>query len=115
LEAGLKSGSNFPFGAGAMRKTLILVLAVPFALSTFSAAQAGSLTDLRADEQRLRQQEFQLDRDRDRLAFDRRNRASRGRVRADEEQTRRDRVEIRRLRADIKRDRRIRRSYRVRY
>ena len=59
-----------------MRRTLIAVLAIPFALSTFSAAQAGSMSDLRADEQRLRQEEIQLDRDRDRLAFDRRHHAS---------------------------------------
>jgi Ni/Co efflux regulator RcnB len=111
----VKIRQQLPFGAGNMRRTLILVLAVPFALSAFSAAQAGSLSDLRADEQRLRQQELQLDRDRDRLTVDRRAHASRGQIQADEAQIRRDRAEIKRLRADIKRDRRIRRSYRARY
>jgi hypothetical protein len=98
-----------------MRKALFLVLAAPFALSTFCAAQPGSLIDIRADEQRLRQQELQLDRDRDRLAFDRRHRAPRGIIRADEAQINRDRDQIRRLRSDIKRDRQLRRRYRNRY
>jgi hypothetical protein len=52
-----------------MRRVLFLVLATPLAVSTFSSAQAGSLTDLRADEQRLRRQELQLDQDRDRLVL----------------------------------------------
>src|SRR4029077_16917258 len=98
-----------------MRRNLYLVLAFTLAVNTFAAAQAGSVTDLRADEQRLRQEESQLDRDRDRLTFDRRHHAPRGQIRADEAQIRRDRVVIKRLRADIKRDRRIRRSYRRGY
>ena len=98
-----------------MRRNLYLVLALPLAVNTFAAAQAGSVTDLRADEQRLRQEEYQLDRDRDRLYFDRRNHAPRYVIRADEDQVRRDRARIKHLRADIKRDRRIRRSYRRGY
>ena len=98
-----------------MRRTLFMVLAVPLALNTFSSAQAGSLVDLRADEQRLRQQELQLDRDYDRLAYDRRNHARRSQIRFDEAQIRRDRAEIRRLRADIKRDRQRRRQHREVY
>lgn len=95
-----------------MRSNLFLVLALPVALNTFSSAQAGSITDLRADEQRLRQQESQLDRDRDRLIFDRRHGAPRGQIRTDEALIRQDRSQIRQLRADIKRDRHLRRQYR---
>jgi hypothetical protein len=98
-----------------MRRNLYLVLALPLAVSSFVAAQAGSTADLRADEQRLRQEEFQLDRDRDHLLFDRRNRAPLYVIRADQDQIRRDRARIKHLRADIKRDRRIRRSYRRGY
>jgi Ni/Co efflux regulator RcnB len=98
-----------------MRRTLLLVLAVPLVLPILSSAQAGSLNDIRADEQRLQQRELQLDRDRDRLAFDRRHHASRGQIRADEEQIRQDRWEIKRLRADIRRDKELRRRYRARY
>lgn len=95
-----------------MRKSLYLILAIPFAFSAFSAAQAGSASDLRADEQQLRREEFQLDRDRDRLYIDRRNHAPRYVIRADEDQIRRDRGRIRAIKADIKRDRRIRRHRR---
>jgi hypothetical protein len=98
-----------------MRRTLFLVLAVPLALNTLCAAQAGSLSDIRADEQRLRQQEIQLDRDYDRLSFDRRTRAPRSQIRLDEGLIRSDRNEIRRLRADIKRDRQRRRQHREVY
>jgi hypothetical protein len=98
-----------------MRRVLFLVLATPLAVSTFSSAQAGSLTDLRADEQRLRRQELQLDQDRDRLMFDRRAHVSRGQIRLDQAQIKRDRLEIRRLKADIRRDRRARQSYRAKY
>jgi hypothetical protein len=98
-----------------MRRSLLLVLAVPLAFNTFCAGQAGSLVDLRADEQRLRQQELQLDRDYDRLAFDRRNHARKSQIRFDEAQIKRDRAEIRRLRADIRRDRERRRQHREVY
>jgi hypothetical protein len=54
-----------------MRRVLFLIFAVPLTMSTFSAAQAGSMADIRADEQRLHRQELQLDQDRDRLASDR--------------------------------------------
>lgn len=95
-----------------LRKSLSLILAVPLVFTTFSAAQAGSTRDLRADEQRLRQEEFQLQRDRDRLYFDRRHHAPRYVIREDEARIRGDRARIRALRADIKHDRRIRRSRR---
>jgi hypothetical protein len=95
-----------------LRKSLSLILALPFAFNTISAAQAGSNADLRADEQRLRQEELQLQRDRDRLYLDRRHRAPLYVIRADENQVRADRVRIRALKADIKRDRRIRRDRR---
>lgn len=98
-----------------MRTNLYLVLALPLALNTFSAAQAGSLTDLRADEQRLRQAEIQLDHDRDRLLYDRRRHAGRSAISFDQAQIREDRARIRAIKADIKRDRRIRRTYRRTY
>ena len=94
------------------RRYLSLALALPFLMSTFSAAQPGSMVDLRADEQRLHRQELQLDQDRDRLALDRRSHASRAQIRMDQMQVKRDRLEIRRLRSDIRRDRRARSRYR---
>lgn len=98
-----------------MRRVLFLAFAAPLAVSTFSLAQAGSMADLRADEQRLRRQELQLDQDRDRLVFDRRAHAPRAQIRLDQMQIKRDRLEIRQLKADIRRDRRARRRYRSTY
>lgn len=98
-----------------MRRLLALVLTVPLAVSTFSTAQADPMTDLRADEQRLRGQELRLDRDRDHLLFDQRAHASRAQIRLDQSQIKGDRLEIRRLKADIRRDRRARRSYHPRF
>jgi len=98
-----------------MRRKLFLVLIAPLVLSTYSAAQAGSLHDLRADEQRLRQEEYQLDRDRNQLLFDRRHHAPLGQIRADEARVRGDRYKIKRLRGDIRRDRRLRRRYRTQF
>ncbi len=98
-----------------MRGKLFLVLIAPLVLSTCSFAQAGSLHDLRADEQRLRQEEYQLDRDRDQLRFDRQHHAPPGQIRADEARIHSDRYEIKRLRGDIRRDRRLRRRYRAQF
>ena len=67
-----------------MRRNLFLIVALPFALHTWTSAQAGSVADLRADQQRLRQQESQLDLDRNRLIFDRRHGASRTQLQSDE-------------------------------
>jgi hypothetical protein len=95
-----------------MRRVLLLAFAASLAVSVFSFAQTGSMTDLRADEQRLHRQELQLDQDRDRLVFDRRSHASRTQIRLDQMQIKRDRLEIRQLKSDIRRDRRARNRYR---
>jgi hypothetical protein len=95
-----------------MRRSLLQGLAVTLALNPLSAAQTGSLTDLRADEHRLRNQELQLDRDGDRLTLDRRAHAPRAQIRFDQAQIRRDRLEIRQLKSDIRRDRQARRRNR---
>lgn len=94
-----------------MRRVLLLAFAASLAVSVFSFAQTGSMADLRADEQRLQRQEFQLDQDRDRLAFDRRIHASRVQIRLDQMQVKRDRLEIKQLKSDIRRDRRARNRY----
>jgi TolA-binding protein len=98
-----------------MRRVRFLAFAASLAVSTFCSAQAGSMADLRADEQRLRRQELQLDQDSDRLVSDRRSHAPRAQIRLDQMQIKRDRLEIRQLRADIRRDRRARRRYRSTY
>ena len=98
-----------------MHRMLILAFAAPLAISTFSSAQAGSMADIRADEQRLHRKELQLDQDRDRLALDRRSHASRMQIRLDQIQIKRDRLEIKRLKSDIRRDRRARNRYRSTY
>ena len=45
-----------------MRRVLFLAFAASLAVSAFCFAQTGSMAVLRADEQRLRRQELQLDR-----------------------------------------------------
>jgi hypothetical protein len=98
-----------------MRRVLSLAFAAPLAVNAFCFAQTGSMTDLRADEQRLHRQELQLEQDRDRLALDRRSHASRVQIRLDQMQIKRDRMEIKQLKSDIRRDRRARNRYRSTY
>jgi len=94
-----------------MRRVLLPAFAAFLPVSIFSFAQTGSMTNLRADEQRLHRQELQLDQDRDRLALDRRSHASRTQIRLDQIQIKRDRLEIKQLKSDIRRDRRARKRY----
>lgn len=98
-----------------MRRVLFLAFAASIAASAFCFAQSGSMAVLRADEQRLRRQELQLDQDCDRLVSDRRAHASRTQIRLDQMQIKRDRLEIRHLKSDIRRDRRARNRYRSIY
>jgi hypothetical protein len=98
-----------------MRRVLFLAFAASITVSAFCFGQAGSMADLRADEQRLHRQELQLDQDRDRLVSDRRAHASRTQIRLDQMQVKRDRLEIRSLKSDIRRDRRARNRYRLTY
>jgi len=98
-----------------MRRVFLPAFAASIAVSAFCFAQTGSMAELRADEQRLHQQELQLDHDRDRLSLDRRNHASRAQIRVDQMQIKRDRLEIKQLKSDIRRDRRARNKYRSIY
>jgi len=95
-----------------LRWKLSMLLSLSVVLAGLAPAQSGSMADLRADEQRLRQQQLQLDQDRERLRYDRGHRASRSVINADELRIRTDRATIRSLKADIKHDRRLRRRYR---
>jgi hypothetical protein len=98
-----------------MGRVFIPAFAALLAASAFCFAQAGSMADIRADEQRLHRQELQLDQDRDRLALDRSSHASRVQIRLDQMQIKRDRLEIKQLKSDIRRDRRARNRYHSTY
>ena len=95
-----------------MRRVFLPAFAASIAVSAFCFAQTGSMAELRADEQRLHQQELQLDHDRDRLALDRSSHASRVHIRLDQMQIKRDRLEVKQLKSEIRRDRRARHRYR---